>query len=559
MRKILMLSMASVSALALAACVQTEEGTEKSALSAKPAPCSIESIQAMAPADATITSAAPTAEPVAHCRVEGYVTTTDPGPNKVNFRLQLPDQNWAGRYYFIGMGATGGYVPSDSQIPAGNPVIKGFAVAGTDTGHSNRADWAFIGKNKAQALDHTHRGGHVVAQATQQITRQYYGQDKIYRYHSGCSGGGRMGMEAITRHPEDYDGFLIGAPGFGPTYRTETMLAFINLGQQMIREPGAWLPPEKLAFLEGKVTEKCDALDGAKDGIVWNNLACSYDFKQHLCADGDKPDCLTAPQLRSLEALLEGPKGPNGKIKDGFPITNMSTWSGFIGGAPPWPDFVSVQSLKREDVAKLPIGYAMGNSVGRGYYGEEFNGLADFDFNNQEQIDDWYAQAYKYEFGQPYSADITPFKKQGGKVIYWNGVSDSCCLHQDMEKYVDDVSGKVGGADAFSEFARFYKIPGMGHCGGGTGPQDAPDMMLQSLVEWVEKGEKPAQIVAHRGGRTNNLFVDPNTGTVSGVIVPPSVGDDRDFLLCPHPEVAKFNGAEGEEADAANWSCSKPA
>ena len=57
----------------------------------------------MAPADATITSAAPTAEPVAHCRVEGYVTTTDPGPNKVNFRLQLPDQNWAGRYYFIGI------------------------------------------------------------------------------------------------------------------------------------------------------------------------------------------------------------------------------------------------------------------------------------------------------------------------------------------------------------------------------------------------------------------------------------------------------------------------
>jgi feruloyl esterase len=119
------------------------------------------------------------------------VTTTSPGPNKVNFRLQLPDSDWNGRYYFIGLGATAGYVPTDSQIPAGNPMLKGFAVAGTDTGQQNRADWSFIGRDKAQALDYTSRGAHVTAVATQQITRKYYGREKIYRYHSGCSGGGR--------------------------------------------------------------------------------------------------------------------------------------------------------------------------------------------------------------------------------------------------------------------------------------------------------------------------------------------------------------------------------
>ena len=121
--------------------------------------CDQAAIQAVAPG-ATIVTATPTAAPVPHCRVDGYITTTNPGPNKVNFRLQLPDQNWNGRYFFIGMGGSAGFVPSDSQIPAGNPIVKGFAVAGTDTGRQGSSgDWDFIGESEAKALDHHHRAG----------------------------------------------------------------------------------------------------------------------------------------------------------------------------------------------------------------------------------------------------------------------------------------------------------------------------------------------------------------------------------------------------------------
>ena len=45
--------------------------------------CEVSSIQAMAPDDTTIVSATPTLAPVPHCRIEGFVTTTNPGPNKV--------------------------------------------------------------------------------------------------------------------------------------------------------------------------------------------------------------------------------------------------------------------------------------------------------------------------------------------------------------------------------------------------------------------------------------------------------------------------------------------
>src|SRR3984885_16084228 len=131
-------------------------------VAAPPPPCSIAAIQALAPKGTTIKSADPTAAPVPHCKIDGSIVTNNPGPNQVNFRLQLPDSGWTGRYYFIGMGGAAGYVPSDSQIPAGNPLTKGMAVAGTDTGHQgDMLSWSFMGENKAQAIDHAHRAAPV--------------------------------------------------------------------------------------------------------------------------------------------------------------------------------------------------------------------------------------------------------------------------------------------------------------------------------------------------------------------------------------------------------------
>jgi feruloyl esterase len=91
--------------------------------------CDVASMQMAAPRDTMIVSVERLQTPVPHCRVDGYVTTTNPGPNKNYFRLQLPDrEQWNHRFYFIGVGGSGGSVPTDSQIPRGNPIVKGFAV-----------------------------------------------------------------------------------------------------------------------------------------------------------------------------------------------------------------------------------------------------------------------------------------------------------------------------------------------------------------------------------------------------------------------------------------------
>ena len=509
--------------------------------------CTVDSIQAVAPKDTTIVSATPTAAPVPHCRIDGYVTTVNPGPNKVNFRLQLPDEGWQKRYYFIGLGGSAGYVPTDSQIPAGNPLVKGFAVAGTDTGRQGSSgDWDFLGESEAKALDHVHRGGHVAAVATQKITGAYYGAPKFYRYHSGCSGGGRMGMMAIVNHPEDYDGVLLGAPG---GRSSGTMLKFIHAARQMM-EPGAWISPAKFQMADDKVTAACDMTDGAKDGVVWDHRLCKFDVGTLQCKAGDAPDCLTALQVKALKTILAGVRGPDGKlISEPMPITNLGTWGTFMGQVPPpWKAKPDPGDRGRSSAA-----YTIASSLARAYFGPDYDAAA-FDFKSQKDMDAWWAAAKRTGFGAPYSADLTGLSKSGGKVLLWNGRSDLCCSDLELEHYYKEVGQKVGVAQR-DRFVTLYQIPGMGHCGGGTGPQDSTDVLLNSLINWVEKGEKPQPVVAHRGAERVKLnFADPKTGQVSGVVVPTPMGGARDFLLCPYPQVSTYSG-KGAVEDAVNWSC----
>jgi feruloyl esterase len=346
---------------------------------------------------------------------------------------------------------------------------------------------------------------------------------------------------------------LLGAPG---GRSNATMLAFIWNAQQMNREPGAWLSPAKLAMVDRKVTAACDALDGAKDDIIQDHTACKFNFDTLKCPTGDGAECLTEPELKSIKAVAAGPQGPKGPIKVGFPLSNIAVWSTFLGATPPpWSDEPSM-----ENMAKSSAGYVIGSSLAKVFFGSDFNALKDFNFKDQQQLDAWWKRTDEIGFGAPYSADLRGLQKSGGKVLLWNGVSDPCCIDTELVGYYQDAAKSVGGVAKLDAFAKLYKVPGMAHCGGGTGPQDAPDQLLNALVSWVEEGKAPGPVVSHRGAdRAKMVFADPTSGTVSGVMVPPSMGSSRDFMLCPHPQVAVFDkskaDAKGAIEDASNWSC----
>lgn len=504
----------------------------------------------------TIVTALPTLEPAPHCRIDGYVTTTDPGPNKVHFRLQLPDHGFNGRYVFAGLGGAAGYVPSELQLPQGNPVTKGFAMAGTDTGHQGETlDWSFMAGSPAETLDYAHRGGHVIAVATQAITRTYYGIDKLWRYHTGCSGGGRMGVQAVERHPEDYDGVLIGAPGRS----TATMLMFMWATKQMVREPGAWLSPTKLEMIDQRVTSQCDAADGVLDGIVAAPDKCGFKPETLACRVGEESDCLIEPELETFTAILEGPHRPDGTpITGGMPLTNTAEgWTAFLGATPPpWSDSIAAKDIA---AGKTNAAAVMGHVISKLYFGEDFDYFRDFDFSDPRQFDAWWAAADRIGWGRPHTANLRAAEQEDVKIIWWHGISDAGpTLDTTFGYRADALQSLDGNEERLDAMYQLYTVPGMLHCGGGSGPDDVPDQLLRELIEWTERGVAPGPAITGRGGsKARPLFREPGT-TVAGVPVKTSSGTDREFLLCPFPQQAKFNGPPAAVGEASHWRCVDP-
>jgi feruloyl esterase len=509
-----------------------------------PAACTIENLAATVAEDTTLEVVKAKWFPVQHCLVKGYVTTTNPGPNRVNFRLQLPaKKDWNGRYYFIGLGGAAGRTPILSESPFGNPIVSGFATAGTDTGHQpfllNMLDWSFL-TNEAQALDHIHRGAHVSAVATQALTKTYYNTDSLYRYHSGCSGGGRMGVMAAIHHPEDYDGLLIGAPGIDST----NIINFMWIAQHIDKLPAKKFEKEKLVALEASMLAQCDASDGVIDAMIWDPRKCDYNPSHLLCEQGeDRPVCFTAAELDAIKAIMAGPRSPAGQLYPGLTAANPSGWLLFF-------------DLMAKTIA---------TSFSQTYFGPDFDFMTDFDFNNQSDIDAWWAAVEKTGFGLRPSADYSELEHAGAKMVFWHGVSDPAISVLDQIAYYEQIRAATAHDESLNRFARMYLAPGLFHCFGGPGPVDVPDRLLEALIDWVEKGIPPGPIVAQRGAKkptfeSSGIFkYMPNPYDYFDT--PPKGTPPREFLLCPYPQESVFVGRQQSNQalyDAHNWRCSDP-
>jgi len=123
--------------------------------------------------------------------------------------------------------------------------------------------------------------------------------------------------------------------------------------------------------------------------------------------------------------------------------------------------------------------------------------------------------------------DLKAFKGRGGKLLLYHGGADPGLSPYNTLDYLASVEARLG-TPVVDTFVRTYLAPGMGHCGGGTGPS-VFDMMTP-LVAWVERGEVPKEIVA----------TQPGPG---GKVV-------RSRPLCPHPQVARYKGGPAESASS---------
>jgi feruloyl esterase len=130
---------------------------------------------------------------------------------------------------------------------------------------------------------------------------------------------------------------------------------------------------------------------------------------------------------------------------------------------------------------------------------------------------------------EPASTNLSTFSGNGGKLIFFHGDSDPWFSPLDTFQYYQSLAATNGGAEQVDMWSRFFFVPSMSHCGGGSS-LDHFDM-LGAVVNWVERGTAPESVIA------------------TGPAFP-----GRSRPLCAFPKHAQYSG-NGNTEDAGNFVC----
>ena len=452
-----------------------------------------------------------------HCDVRGTIR------GNIKFAVFLP-VDWNGRFQMVGNGGKAGSISTGDMR---TQLRLGYASASTDTGHDNgipAEGGARFGNNalfgEDREIDFGWRAVHLTATTSKAIVGAHYGRNASYSYWNGCSTGGRQGLMEAQRFPNDFDGYIIGAPVYDYTGQQMTAPAMLRplYSRLPVQSPsdGPVLSRAKRDMVGARIYERCDHLDGVVDNQLRNPLKCDFDPAVHIpvCSASTEPNCLTPTELAALQEIYAGkepfvPGVPYGSenIQGGW-----STWilpnnptgtpqlHGVIADAFEWlmfkPDRPGFDYLATWDWAVHP-----------------------FEMKHAERI---------YNATDP---DLGKILRAGKKVLMYHGFHDPGANPIRSIRYrqavVDFLGKKHDNPEALTDsFLKLYLVPGMAHCGGGTG--HATVDWLSPLVSWVEDGVAPGAIVGARGASTR-----PH---------------------CPYPQEAVYDGT-GDQNSASSFSC----
>jgi feruloyl esterase len=433
------------------------------------------------------------------CRVAATLKPSSDSDIKVEF--WLPTSNWNRKLQSVGNGGWAGVISYSALADA---VKAGYAGASTDTGHVGGSG-SFALEHPEQLVDFSWRSEHEMTLKAKAMVQAFYGSAPRLSYWNGCSTGGRQGLKEAQKFPDDYDGIIAGAPA----NRTAISLW---IAFAVLKDPASYIPPAKYPVIHQAALAACDLRDGVKDGLIEDPSRCKFDPKVLLCKNGDGPSCLTAPQVDAAKKIYSAATNPRtGQVL--FPsLAPGSELNWGIQAAGPDPSANIFDHFKYV-VFKNPAW-----------------DWKTFDF------DQGIALAEQPENAAMNSTDpnLKPFFSHNGKLLIYHGWADSNVSPLNTIKYYKSVEDTLGGASKTSNNMRLFMEPGMGHCGGGEGPNVFDK--VGTLDQWVEQGKAPEKIVASH--------------STAGKV-------DRTRPLCPYPQVAKYKGS-GSIDEAANFACQLP-
>ena len=443
-----------------------------------------------------------------YCAVRGYVQPT------IEFELKLPTSTWQGRYLQFGCAGVCGFIPA-TTFPACRTELGGdFATASTNNGHNaSPTDAMWAGVSEQNRIDYGYRAVHVVSLAAKAIQGAYYGQRPDRSYFVGCSDGGREGLLESQRFPRDFDGIVAGAPA---NWQSGNHF-FMGWGLRKNRGPeGApILTVDKIQPLHDAVVAACDANDTVVgDGLIGDPRDCNFKPSSIRCEGADRPDCLTAAQVRVARLLYAGPRDKHGRRLDPrfSPVGSELGWPGFWVPVPP-SDTAPPGTAPNLGVARWmeTVPRWMVYPIGKGKPFSEVR----FTVNEFMQSVD---KTSKYYDG--INPNLRPFRNAGGKLLLYQGLADGLLPPSTTLDYYHELRQSMGGQARLKRFARLFMVNGMGHCPSPGYPSPNVDDLILQMVQWVEGGRAPRYIVASdlNGERQRPVFRYP--------LVPKYVGPD---------------------------------
>ncbi|KAG8711144.1 hypothetical protein FRC09_020757 [Ceratobasidium sp. 395] len=491
------------------------------------------------------------------CRFGANYNTSS--TSSIQFEVWLPTkEKWNGRFAHVGNGGDAGYLFYGDM---GVALTKyGFAVAGTNVGHNGlnfkRRNVCHIkprvtGNIHLRFPRHTdalryefdfgYRAVHLSTIFSKKITQEYYKKKPGYSYWLGCSSGGKQGLKEIQEFPEDYDGIAIGAPAQWWSRLTGYLMHVFNLNNNPV-SPAEPVPATFFPIWAQEVLAQCDELDGVKDNIITEPRVCKPDTLTVVCGSPNPSrfvngsTCITSGQAKTIGAVYQDWISTAGEPIFPALLPGSEAGWGFALGETPFPvapdyflyqvyNYTSVQPGLKVNETELQRITRVAETTDPG----RINAI---------------------------NPNLRPFFRRGGKLLEYHGLADPLIPPGGSTSYYNKVRAYMNDSDLGKSY-RLFLIPGMTHCGGGTGadgfgrPQQAEDYLgglgqspvfdrkhdaILALMDWVEKEKAPDSIIGasyQNGNKTQGVAFTR--------------------LFCPYPQEAEY--MDGNTNNATSYRC----
>lgn len=459
------------------------------------------------------------------CRVRLFVPTSARSNLSMEVWLPTPAQ-WTGRFLSTGNGGLGGCIQYDDLAYT---VDQGFASVATNNGHDGMSGLPFY-HNSDVVEDFAYRAMHTGVVMGKAVSAAFYGAPHAKAYYLGCSTGGRQGFKAAQAFPDDFDGWVVGAPA----------LAFNNLtafsGSFYVHEGAAnastFVPQTMWPAIHQDILNQCDALDGYVDGILEDPSRCQYNVSAALrCSSSGQSNasaCLTDLQVDTVRKIFE-------------PVINLEDGSLVYPAMQPGSELIAAYLY----YTGAPFAYTEDWMRYAIYNDPSWDPatLNSTDYTNLARMNVFDVQTWQ--------GDLSAVQNKGAKILHYHGQQDFIISSYNSPRYYEHVAETMGlNHTQLDDFYRFFRISGMGHCSGGPGATfigqgsasnataDPAGNVLTAMVQWVEQGIAPDTILG--------------TAYVNETLSSGQVAFQRRHCRWPRRNV--YSGS-GDPTEPDSWEC----